>query len=77
MFLNCPPNQKFTIVTRHAHDVIIANHRHNRLYKINSLNYKVGITWNALLFQVKQKSIKFKIGTFKRAVKTFIYQNMM
>ena len=65
-------SERHDTLTRQAYDIIIRGNKHSRLHKINSLNYKTGTHWNALPFQIKQKSMTIKkpnIGAFTRAAK--------
>ena len=54
--------ETFNTTTRQTHDIVISKHprRHTRLYKMNSLNYKIGIPWNALPFHIKEASVRVR-----------------
>ena len=55
------------IQTRQSHDVVINAWKTNNA-KINSINYKLGCSWNELPIEIKDGSFK-TIGTFSKHVK--------
>lgn len=60
--------------TRQKHDVKIIGNKHSNLSKINTLNYKIGTSWNQLPLKIKETSSLsiVSIGTFSKSVKTLM-----
>ena len=66
-------SQSLNTETRQKHDVIIKTHYNNNL-RMNSINYKLGIAWNELPFDIKNGFYK-TAGTFSRHVKKYYLSN--
>ena len=63
-------SQSTETVTRQAYDVVMPHQKYTRLYKTNSLNYKIGYAWNELPLDIKERSSKVQLTTFTRSVKS-------